>query len=350
MSEHQKARPMRHGPGHGPGGGPPMAHGGEKAKNFKGTMLRLLALLKPSRVGVIAVMIFAVFSTVFMILSPKISGKATSSIQTTLMQRMFYDEAKKSLPEGMSFPPGTTGADLIAQMPQDKLEDMQPEVREALEGMDMNKRPGMDYGYIGQIILICLALYAVSALFSFAQSFIMAGITQRLVFKMRSDVSDKLSRLPMRYFDQNTHGEILSRVTNDIDNISNTLQQSLTQIITSVTTLVGIFIMMLTINVWLTLLTLLTLPLSMIVTLVVAKHSQKQFAANQRELGNINGHVEEMYAGHKIVRAFGREQTALDEFNEINKRLYTAGFKSQFISGIIMPMINLVNNLGYVAV
>jgi ATP-binding cassette subfamily B protein len=210
--------------------------------------------------------------------------------------------------------------------------------------------PKIDFDYIGRIILILLGLYVISAIFGYIQQYIMASVAQNTVYDMRSDVNEKLNKLPLKYYDSRTHGEILSRVTNDLDTVANTLQQSLTQLITSVVTIVGVIIMMLTISPVLTLVTLITLPLSVIITMTVAKKSQKYFADQQKILGELNGHVEEMYTGHKIIKAFGHEQKAIKEFDEINENLYKVGWKAQFISGIIMPMMMFVNNIGYVLV
>ena len=210
--------------------------------------------------------------------------------------------------------------------------------------------PAMDFTYIGQIVLLLLGLYLISAAFSYLQQYIMAGVAQKTVYNMRKEVDEKLSRLPLKFFDARTHGEILSRVTNDFDNISTTLQQSLTQLITSIVTIIGVVVLMLSISPLLTLIVILTLPLYVIVTMIIAKRSQKHFAAQQKSLGELNGHVEEMYTGHKIVKAFGREDESIATFNAINAQLYTAGYNAQFISGIIMPLMRFVGNLGYVIV
>ena len=279
----------------------------EKAKNFKGTLFRLLRYLKPQRIKFITVFVFAILSTIFSIVGPKIMGKAITKIA-----------------EGF-------GAKMMA--------------------MKMHQpAPKMDFTYIGQIVLILLGLYLISAAFSYLQQYIMAGVAQKTVYNMRKEVDEKLSRLPLKFFDARTHGEILSRVTNDFDNISTTLQQSLTQLITSIVTIIGVVVMMLSISSLLTFIVILTLPLYVVVTMNIAKHSQKQFAAQQKALGDLNGHVEEMYTGHKIVKAFGREDESIETFNSINARLYTAGYKAQFISGIIMPLMRFVGNLGYVII
>lgn len=307
MSEERKDKPQQGfgGKAGGPGGslGKPV----EKAKNFKGTLFRLLSYLKPQRIKFITVFIFAILSTIFSIVGPKIMGKGVTKI----------------------------GEGFAAKMMAIKLN--QP-------------IPSLDFKYIGQIILILLGLYIISSAFSYLQQYIMAGVAQKTVYNMRKEVDEKLSRLPLKFFDSRTHGEILSRVTNDFDNISTTLQQSLTQLITSLVTIIGVVVMMLSISPLLTLIVILTLPLYVLVTMNIAKHSQKQFADQQKSLGELNGHVEEMYTGHRIVKAFGREDESIEIFKAINARLYTAGYKAQFISGIIMPLMRFVSNLGYVIV
>ncbi|WP_272491101.1 ABC transporter ATP-binding protein [Paenibacillus apiarius] len=284
-------------PGHGGPMGPGMAMPAEKAKDFKGTLKRLMGYLKPRKYQLITVLIMAVLSTVFTIVGPKIMGKATTKLFEGLM----------------------TGT-------------------------------GIDFEYIWHILLVLIGLYLVSAMFSYIQQYLMAGVAQRIVYDMRKQVNDKLSRLPLKYFDSRTHGEILSRVTNDVDNISSTLQQSLTQLITSVVTIIGVIVMMLTISPLMTLICILTLPLSFVATIMIAKRSQKHFMSQQASLGQLNGHVEEMYTGHKIVKAFGREEKSLDEFNKINDKLYDSGWRSQFISGMIMPLMSFIGNIGYVLI
>ncbi len=297
-------------PQKGFGGGGPMGSLGkpaDKSINFKVTLVRLLRYLKPQRIKFIAVFIFTILSTIFSVIAPKIMGKAITKIA-----------------EG-------SGAKIMA--------------------MKMHKPiPPMDFTYIGQILLILLGLYLISAAFSYLQQYIMAGVSQKTVYNMRREVDEKLSLLPLKFFDARTHGEILSRVTNDIDNISTSLQQSLTQLITSIVTIIFVVVMMLSISPLLTVVVILTLPLYLVVTMNVAKHSQKHFASQQKSLGELNGHVEEMYTGHKIVKAFGREDESVETFNSINDKLYTAGYNAQFISGIIMPLIKFVGNIGYVII
>lgn len=275
----------------------------EKAKNFKGTLIRLLGYLKPRRFQLLVVFFMAILSTVFSIVSPKILGKATTKLFEGIMMKFRH----------------VPGAQV-------------------------------DFQYISQILLLLVGLYLVSAFFSYVQQLLMAGVAQKTVFDMRNDIKNKLSRLPLKFFDSRTHGEILSRVTNDVDNIATTLQQSLTQLITSIVTIVGIVTMMLWISPLMTLIALVTLPLSFLVTAKIAKRSQKYFVAQQKELGQLNGHVEEMYGGHPIVKAFGHEDKSINKFNEINERLYTAGWKAQFVSGLIMPLMNFISNIGYVFV
>lgn len=303
MSEGRKEQVRQ--PGDHMRGGPmgPMGRPVDKAKDFKGTFRRLLGYLAPRQYRLLAVFLLAILSTAFSILSPKIMGKATTKLFEDLMLKYRHV-------------PGAA----------------------------------VDFTYIAHILLILAALYITSAIFAYIQQYIMASVAQQTVYDMRQDVNEKLTRLPLKFFDARTHGEILSRVTNDIDNIATTLQQSLTQLITSVVTLVGVLIMMLTISPWLTLIYLVVLPLSALITKAAAGRSQKFFAGQQKALGQLSGHVEEMYTGHQIVKAFGHEAEALAEFNRINDSLYEVGWKAQFISGIIMPLLALINNIGYVLV
>jgi ATP-binding cassette subfamily B multidrug efflux pump len=303
-----QAGPMRGpmgGPGRGPGAGPMgmLTMPVQKPKDFKGTARRLLGYLRPYRVSLIVVLIAAVLSTLFSIVGPKIMGEATTKLFEGLIARY----------QGV---PGAT----------------------------------IDFGSIAQILMVLVGLFFISAIFSYVQQYLMAGVAQKTVYDMRRDVNDKLSRLPLRTFDARTHGEILSRVTNDVDNISTTLQQSATQLITSLLAIIGAIVMMLTINFWLTLIALVTVPLSMLIAGLVASRSQKLFVAQQKALGELNGHVEEMYTGHRIVKVFGREEDSLQKFDTINARLYDAGWRAQFISGLIMPLLSFVSNIGYVFV
>jgi ATP-binding cassette, subfamily B, multidrug efflux pump len=300
----------------------PMGHGGfgamgrpvEKAKNFKGTFKRLLTYFLPEKGRLIIVLAAAILGTIFNIVGPKILGLATTRLFNNLL------------------------ASFVIQ------------VRNHLNPQALIPVPGIEFGYIGRIMLILLGLYVVSAAFIFIQQFLMAGVAQRAIYELRKEVDKKLSRLPLKYFDGRTHGEILSRAVNDMDNISSTLQQSVTQLITSSVTLIGVMVMMLSISVVLTLIVLITLPLSLVIVAGIAKRSQDFFRKQQSSLGDLNGHVEEMYSGHKIVKAFSHEDKAIAKFTELNNRLYDAGWKAQFVSGIIMPLMRFVGNVGYVLV
>ncbi|WP_075720439.1 ABC transporter ATP-binding protein [Roseburia sp. 499] len=294
MSEHKR----RSGMGHGPGAG--MAPG-EKAKNFKGTVAQLLKYMGKYKLGVLVVFVFAVASTVFSIAGPKILGKATTELFNGLVSKV-------------------SGAG------------------------------GIDFDKIGKILLFLLGVYLISAICSFVQGWIMSGITQKICFRFREDISKKINRMPMKYFESRTVGEVLSRITNDVDTLGQGMNQSVTQLITSVTTLIGILIMMLTISPLMTLIAVIILPVSGIMIGVVVKHSQKYFVSQQKYLGKINSQVEEVYSGHNIVKAFNKEEDMLKEFDETNGILFQSAWKSQFLSGMMMPIMNFVGNLGYVAV
>lgn len=292
MSQRPMRGPMRGGHGMMPG---------EKAKDFKGSTLRLLSYMGKFKFALIGVLLFAVGSTLFHVVGPKILGQATTELFSGLVAKV----------QG-------TGS--------------------------------INFGKIGTILLLLLGLYLLSALFSFIQGWIMTGVTQRLCYRLRRDISEKIHRMPMKYFESKTVGEVLSRITNDIDTLGQSLNQSVTQLITSVTTIIGVIIMMLSINTIMTGVTIVILPVSMVLVMVVVKHSQKYFRAQQAFLGTINGQVEETYSGHNVVRAFNREQAVLDEFRETNKKLYQSAWKSQFFSGLMQPIMQFIGNLGYVAV
>ena len=311
--------------GGGHGGGPAGALGRptEKAKNFKGTLKRLTGYLAPQKTRFIAVGILAIVSTVFSIFGPKILGKATTKIsECVIAQYMHLIKIQGAIQQNA---PAST-----------------------VEALRNEPIALFDLGYIGKILLLMVILYGISFLCSYAMSYIMSGVSQNTVYSMRNEVKEKLDRLPLKYFDGRTHGEILSRVTNDMDTIATTLQQSLTQLITSVVTVVGILAMMLSISPIMTVIALVTLPACGVLTVMIAKQSQKYFSKQQKSLGELNGHVEEMYTGHKIVKAFGHERESIEKFKQVNEELYHAGWKAQFMSGIIMPALNFINNLGYV--
>ena len=286
--------------GHGPmGGGRNMA--GEKAKDFTAAMKKLISYMKRYRIRLAVMMICAIAGTVFNIVGPRILGQATTELFNGLVAKI-----------------GGTG--------------------------------GIDFGKIGQILAAVMCLYLFSAAFSFLQGMIMTGISNDVSYSLRKDISVKLNRLPMRYFESRPYGEILSRITNDVDTLQQGLNQSITQLITSVTTLIGVFIMMISINVWMTVCAVLILPVSMAIIGFVMKRSQKYFRQQQAYLGEVNGQVEEVYAGQNIVKAFGQEDNVVAEFEKTNGMLYSSGWKSQFFSGMMMPIMQFVGNLGYVMV
>lgn len=289
------------GPGRGPGGGHGPMMPGEKAKDFKGSLRQLVNYLRPYWLILVTVLLFTVGSTVFSIIGPKLMGQATNELVAGLMAKM-------------------------------------------------QKTGQINFDAIGRMILILVALYGLSSLFSFVQGYLMSGVAMKISYSLREKIAAKIDRLPLKYFDGTTHGEVLSRVTNDVDTVSNTLNQSLSQIVSSVTTLVGIAIMMLTISWLMTLTALLVIPLSMILIMIVVRHSQAYFKKQQAYLGHLNGHVEEMYSGHLVMKAFNGEQRSVEVFEALNSELYHSGWKSQFLSGLMMPLMGFVGNLGYVIV
>jgi ATP-binding cassette subfamily B protein len=342
MSEKRKENSQGLG-GRGGGGFGNIGRPAEKAKDFKGTLKRLIGYLKPQKVKFVVVFIFAILSTTFSIVGPKILGKATTKLFEGIMSKIELKQLiiQQARLTPLASNPYTASAQVIGSLYEVKMEILQ------IINLNGGK---IDFTYIERIILLLIGLYLISAFFSYIQQYIMAGVAQKTVYELRKEVDGKLAKLPIKFFDSRTHGEILSRVTNDVDNIANTLQQSLTQLITSIITIIGVIIMMLSISPLLTLVCILTLPLYMVVTIFIAKRSQKFFGAQQKELGEINGHVEEMYTGHKVVKAFGHERDSIETFEEINEKLYQAGWKAQFFSGIIMPMMRFVSNVGYLIV
>ena len=312
----------------GPGMGPPPA----KAKDFRGSLGRLLARLRPERALVALVVVLAVISVTLAILGPRLLGEATNRI---------FEGAVSA-----QFPAGVTTEQVVAGLRaqgQDQLADM-------LASMTLTPGAGIDFGALGQVLLVLVAIYALSSVFSWIQAWVMAGVTQRTVLKLRSDVDEKLGRLPLRYFDGHARGDLLSRVTNDIDNIGQSLNQTLTQLITSLLTIVGVLVMMLTISPILAAVSLLAVPASLVVTILIVSRSQRQFVAQWASTGALNGQVEEMHTGHAIVKVFGRHREALATFDEENGRLYDASYRAQFISGIIQPAMQVIANLNYVAI
>ncbi|QSX06479.1 ABC transporter ATP-binding protein [Sedimentibacter sp. zth1] len=291
---HQK----NHGQMRGPGG---MMRGGEKARDFKGTMKKLIKYLSVYKISMIIVFIFAAASTVFAIVGPKILGKATTKLFEGVMAK--------------------------------------------ISGIG-----NIDFDYIGKIMLILIGFYLVSASFSYIQGWIMSGVSMKVSYKLRKNISEKINRMPLKYFDSTNHGEVLSRVTNDVDTLSQTLNQSLSQIITSVITVIGVLVMMISISWQMTLVAMVIIPLSMILIIVIVKNSQKFFKQQQDYLGNVNGHVEEMYGGHIVMKAFNGEKDSIEKFDKMNNQLFGVAWKSQFLTSIMMPLMNFIGNLGYVAV
>ena len=281
--------------------GPPGMGGGEKAKDFKGTISKLVRYSRKYLPAVIVVMVIAVFSTVFNVVCPKVLGKATTALSEGIMRKI-------------------------------------------------NGIGGIDFTYIGKILLFCLGLYLLSVLFNFTQGIIMTGVTQKLCYKMRKDVSEKINRMPLKYFESRTYGEVLSRITNEIDTMGNGLNQSITQLITSVSTVIGVFIMMLTISPLMTMIAIIILPISVALMGIIIKKSQRFFKQQQEYVGHINGQVEEVYGGHTVIKAFNKEETTLKEFHETNEVLYKSAWKAQFFSGLMQPVMMFVGNLGYVGV
>lgn len=297
MSNNQKRKAPVH--GHGPGG---MMRGGEKAKDFKGTMKKLIAYLNVYKFSIIVVFIFAAASAVFSILGPKILGHATTKLFEGLINKI------------------------------------------------SGKGSGIDFNYIARILITLVILYVISAIFSYIQGFIMSGVSMKVSYNMRKEISEKINRMPLKYFDGTNHGEVLSRVTNDVDTVSQTLNQSLTQIITSITTVIGVLVMMFSISWVMTLVALCIIPLSFIIVVFIIGKSQKYFKEQQDYLGHVNGHVEEMFAGHIVMKAFNGEEKSVKKFDNMNDTLYKSAWKSQFLSGMMMPVMNFVGNIGYVAV
>jgi len=320
------------GPGFGPGRHMGMGAPVAKPRDFKASLKRLGAYLAPQTVLIVVVLVLGAASVFFSILGPKLLGNATNVV--------FAGAVSKQLPAGATQDQVIEG---LRADGENRLADM-------LSTMELNPGSGVDFDALSDILLLTLTVYLVSALLGWAQQYLMAGVAQRIVYDMRRQVDEKLARLPLKYYDSHPRGDILSRVTNDIDNIAQTLQQSLTQIVTAVLTLIGVLAMMFYISPLLALVSVLALPLSIGVTIMIAKRSQVQFAAQWSITGKLNGHVEEMHTGHEIVKVFGHQHKAIEQFDEHNERLYEASFKAQFISGIIQPSMMIINNLNYVAI
>ena len=336
--------------GSGIGGRRGMMSGGEKPKDFKKTMQRLIEYLSPYKRSVIVVVIFAIVSTVFSILGPRILGNITNQIAEDYINIVVYEQIVEKLPQGITLPKGTTGEDILKMVPPEMISEVPEERLDKIKSVDFSEQPHIQFDIIGKTILLLIGLYLVSALFSYLEGWIMSGVTQKISYDFRKKILNKIYRLPLKYFDNQTHGEVLSRITNDVDTISQTLNQGMTQIITSVTMILGILIMMLSISWLLTLVAVVVLPISFFFISFIIKKSQKLFKRQQDTLADINGHVEEIYAGHSIVKAFNGEKRALKKFNDINNDLYDSAWKSQFLSGLLFPIMDIVGNIAYVGI
>ncbi|MEF9863405.1 MAG: ABC transporter ATP-binding protein [Christensenellaceae bacterium] len=285
----------------GKGGPMRVRMAGDKPKDFKGAMGNLLKYIGSYKIAILVVIIFAIASTVFAIIGPKLLGNATTVIFNGVM------------------------------------------------GEVSGSGVGIDFVAIGKILGTLLILYVISAVFSYIQGYVMTGVSMKVTYRLRKDISEKMNQLPLSYFDRTSHGEVLSRITNDVDTINQTLNQSLSQVITSVTTVLGVLVMMLSINVPMTLVVLVIMPIALFLIMMVVKRSQKYFKQQQEYLGNVNGHVEEMFAGHNVIKAYNGEQESIAEFNKHNKKLYGAAWKANFLSGMMMPIMSFIGNIGYVA-
>jgi ATP-binding cassette, subfamily B, multidrug efflux pump len=326
--------PRPGGPG-GPGGGGPM--GGlfvqaQKSSDFTGTVKRLARRLRPQGAQILGVIAMSVVSVVLAIMGPKLLGNATTMI--------FEGYISSQLPTGVPVDVIVDGLNAEGKTDQANM----------LAAMDIVPGQGVDFTELGRLLTFIALLYLVSALLGWASAYIMAGVTQSTIYQLREEVDAKIGRLPLHYFDTHPRGDLLSRVTNDIDNVSNTLQQVLTQLITSTLTVIGILIIMFWMSPLLAVISLLTVPLSFVVTMLIAKRSQKQFASQWEWTGSLNGHVEQMYTGHDLVKVFGHSSRAIEEFDELNERMYASSFTAQFISGIIQPTMMFISNLNYVLI
>ena len=333
-------------------GGPMGGMGtGEKAKDFKGTVKKLIKYLSDFRWQMLMVLVFAIGSTIFAIASPKILGSATNQIVDDYANMKAYEAITSKLPKGVSLPAGTTGADVLKRLPnKSEIEKQIPSSQlESIKKLDLSRHPEFHFDAIWRIIILLVGMYVLSAIFRYIQTWIMTQVTQTVTFRMRQQLSEKINRLPLSYFDKQTYGEVLSRITNDVDTISQTLNQSLSQIVTSTVTVLGILVMMFSISWQMSLVALLVLPLAGGVITLIAKSSQKQFLRQQTQLGELNGHIEEMYGGHQVMRVFNGQKKSIAKFSKINNRLQESAWKAQFFSGLIHPIINFISNIGYVA-
>lgn len=335
-------------PSRGPMGGSLL--GGAKAKNFKISILKLIKYLDQYKLSLLIVVLFAIGSTLFSIISPKMLGNITNEIVDDFINMTVYDRITENLPPGVVLEQGITGEIILKQMPESEFNQIPENQLERIRSLDLSQRPTIDFNDIRDSIILLIILYIISTVLNYLQVWTMGKISQMVTFRLRKEVFKKINSLPLSYFDANSTGDILSRITNDIDTISQTLNQSLGQIIISVTSIIGILIMMLSISWQLTVVAILVLPISFIFIGLIIKKSQKLFSQQQETLGEINGFIEENYSAHIIVRAYNSELISIRKFNKINLSLYNSGWKSQFLSGLLMPIMSFIGNLGYVAV
>lgn len=373
--------------GHGPAATRPV----EKAKDFGGTLRKLIKALESFRMQIVAVVIFVIASVILSIVSPKLLGNITNQITDDFMAMRVYDAVHDALPENAKLPAGTTLGDFMDMAKQqaqqleqlkqaqsagtlspeqelqlkqleqlnlseqdgslasDQLGSLSDAQRDKLINLDLSVRPGMSFDVIGRIALILIVMYLLSALFNYVESWIVTSITQRTAYRFRHDISQKINSMPLRYFDTHPFGDVLSRITNDVDMVSQSLSQVISQVVYCTATIIGILIMMLSISVTMTAIVLVTIPLSALAITQIVKHSQKYFKQQQDVLGRLNGHIEEVYAGHNIVKIFGSERKVTEKFARYNNNLYRSAWKSQFVSGLIFPTTHFIGNLGYVA-
>lgn len=348
--------------GHGPAATRPV----EKAKDFKGTLKKLLSSLNEFKLQIAAVVIFVIASVILSIISPKLLGRITNQVTDDYMAIKVYDGVHDSLPEGVTLPAGTTLEDLLkqheassqassaqsssdSQSIQQLADSLTDSQRERLMSLDLTERPGISFDVIGHIALLLIAIYLLSALFNYVESWIVTSITQRVAYRFRRDLSQKINHMPLRYFDTHPFGDILSRITNDVDMVSQNLSQVISQVVYCTATIIGILAMMISISLTMTAIVLITIPLSALAMSQIVRRSQKYFKQQQDVLGRLNGHIEEVYAGHNIVKIFGSEKRVTTKFSRYNDSLYESAWKSQFISGLIFPTMNFIGNLGYVA-
>jgi len=324
--------------------------GGDKPKDLKGAIKNLVHYMSSYKKSFAVVFVLAVSSTVFSIVGPRILGNITNQIVTDYVHMTVYDQVKKNLPEGYVLPEGTKGEDVLKMFPKEALEKIPEDTIEDIKSMDFSSRPGINFEAIGQKVALLVGIYLLSASLSYLVEWIMSGVMKKVTYRFRKDVFNKISRLPLRYFDTHAYGDVLSRMTNDIDTISQTLGRGIIQIITSITMIIGILVMMIRINPILTLIAVVILPLSGLLISLVIRKSQKLFVQQQNYLGEVNGHIEEMYGGHNIVKAFNGEERSLQKFDTINEKLYNTAWKSQFLAGLLLPIMNILSNGGYVAV